>query len=187
MRQLLLVALASGLLLAGCGQAGTAPVGAGAAATLAASAAKPKLPAEVADALARFSKQEGRKVTAKTTPMNLGRGQAEFLVRLSAADQSMLVQLYRLHAQRLDASEFPAGLVDRSVDHLAAIHRYTFADQPAWEPSRLKTEMRTRCYRDGDGSLLAYESWLVGDNYQAFAKYDLKGRILKVDMVTWEN
>jgi hypothetical protein len=55
------------------------------------------------------------------------------------------------------------------------------------DPTRLKTEIRTRVYRDGEENVLAYESWLVGDNYQLFGKYDLKGRILKVDIETWTN
>lgn len=185
MRQPLLAILVSGLLLAGCGQVGVGSADAPRAAELAALAAKPTVKKAHAAALARFTQQEGRKVTSKLVPMNEGRGAAELRVPLSPAEKSMLVQLYRLHAQRLDASEFPEGLLARSSEHLSVLHRFKFPDGPAWEPQRVREALKPRCYRDGDGNIIAYETWLVEDTYQIFGKYDTQGRILKIDIETW--
>jgi hypothetical protein len=125
-------------------------------------------------------------VTAANVKLNDGRGAAELRVRLNAADRALLVQLYRLHPHAVEPATFPAGLVERTTRHLATLHHFKLATQPELSPARIQTEMRTRTYTDGEGTVLAYESWLVGDNYQLFGKYDLKGRILKIDLETWQ-
>ena len=175
MRHSLLAILITGATLAGCGQLGTPSAGVPTAGDLAAQAAKPG------------AKKEGRKVTAKHVPMNEGRGAAELRVPLSAEEQALLVQLYRLHARPLPPAEFPAGLIERSSEHLAVLHAFKLPGEPAWEPSRVRQELKSRCYRDGEGNILAYETWLVGDTYQMFGKYDTQGRILKIDIETWTN
>lgn len=187
MRRPLLALLVSSLLLAGCGQAATVSAHGAHAQGLAAQAAKPSAKKALTEALARFTQHEGRKVTAKNVTMNEGRGAAELRVPLSPDEKALLVQLYRLHAQRIDASEFPAGLLERSSEHLAVLHHFKLPTAPAWEPTRVRETVRTRCYKDGDGNIIAYEAWLPEDTYQIFGKYDLQGRILKVDIETWTN
>lgn len=174
-------------LLAGCGQAGpvTRPAPAPDFKAMAAPAAP--VPSEVTEALARYTKYEKRMVKARHVKLSDDKGAAELYVRLSAEDRALLVQLYRLHPRPLDPSEFPAGLVDRAYEHLLTLHRFKFPDAKPLDPARLRAEMRTRCYRDGEGNVMAFESFLTGDNYMAFGKYDLKGRILKIDIETWTN
>jgi hypothetical protein len=177
-------------LLVGCGQ--TAPATRPAPApdfssVVAARASAAPVPSEVSEALTRVAKYEKRLVKARHVALNDGKGAAELYVRLSAADRSLLLQCYRLHPRPLDPAEFPAGLVDRAYEHLTTLHRFKFPDATPLDPARLRAEMRTRCYRDGDGNIMAFESYLTGDNYMAFGKYDLKGRILKVDIETWVN
>lgn len=166
--------------LSGCGRAAGST---GVAPTTTSAEAMAKLSKEVAEALAKYSQEEGRKVTAHRVPMNGGRGACELKVPLNAEDAQLLLQLYRLHARNLDPKEYPAGLVERSKLHLETLHRFTF--KGASLGKLVETDMRTRCYRDGEGKLLAYETWLPQDTYQLFAKYDLQGRIMKVDIETW--
>lgn len=176
------------LFTVGCGQLAptpaTTPAGGFAARGVAPS---PEVPAEVSTALERFTKQERRQVKARHVPLNEGRGAAELYVRLSPEDRALLVQLYRLHPRPLDAAEFPAGLVDRAYDHMATLYRFKFPDAKPLDPQRLREVVKTRCYRDGEGNVLAYESFLSGEDHMLFGKYDLKGRILKIDIETWEN
>lgn len=183
MRNPLIALLVTGLVLTGCAHAGaptaTAPT------AVSADALATKDPIIVA-ALEKFTQEEGRKVTAANVKMNDGRGAAELRVRLNETDKALLVQLYRLHPHAIDPAQFPAGLVERTTRHLATLHNFKLPGTPALDPTRLATEMKTRTYNDQEGNILAYESWLVGDNYQLFGKYDLKGRILKVDMETWQ-
>lgn len=179
--RVLLIALAAAV-MGGC--AHPLPVAAPAlGSTLAAMAADPQLKAN----LARFTKQEGRKVLARHVPMNEDRGAAELKVMLSPDDQTLLVQLYRLHPRAVPASEFPAGLIDRTRAHLALLHRFKLPKATRLSPDRLTAEMKTRVYRDGDGKTLAFESFLTGEDFSLYGKYDLKGRILKVDVETWKN
>lgn len=166
--------------LSGCGRV-AGPVGVASGAT--AVEAQAKLSKDLAEALAKFSQEEGRKVTAHRVPMNGGRGACELKVPLPQEDAQLLLQLYRLHARNLDPKEYPAGLVERSKRHLETLYRFTF--KGASLGKLVETDMRTRCYRDGEGKLLAYETWLPQDSYQLFAKYDLQGRIMKVDIETW--
>lgn len=177
-----LLVLVSAAALAGCAK--SLPIGAAApfgAAMEAAAKADPVLKAD----LARFTKQEGRKVTAKAIPMSGGLGAAELRVPLSPEEQALLVQLYRLHPRAVPAEQFPAGLIARTRDHLLALHRFGLPRAPRLDPGALGAEMRTRVYRDGDGKTLAYESFLASDTFQLFGKYDLQGRILKVDIETF--
>jgi hypothetical protein len=185
MRQRLIAFAFAGFLLAGCAHAGAPTATTQVSTSEEAMAAKQTDPALVA-ALAEFAKEEGRKVTAANVPLSDGRGAAELRVRLNETDKALLVQLYRLHPHAIDAAQFPAGLVERTVKHLATLHHFKLPTAPVLDPSRLTTEIKTRTYNDQEGNILAYESWLVGDNYQLFGKYDLKGRILKVDMETWQ-
>lgn len=177
-----LLVVVSAATLAGCAKG--LPTGAVAprgAAVQAAAKADPLLKAD----LARFTKEEGRKVTAKAISMNQGLGAAELRVPLSPEEQTLLVQLYRLHPRAVPATDFPAGLVERTTAHLASLHRFGLPQAPRLEPGALATEMRTRVYRDGDGKTLAYESFVATDTFQLFGKYDLQGRILKVDIETF--
>jgi hypothetical protein len=174
-----LLTLLSAAFLAGCGQAapaGTArvPVAVEAAATTA-----------LKGDLTRFTREDGRKITAKRVPMSDGRGACELRAPLSPEEQTLLVQLYRLHPRAVGAETFPAGLVERTKRHLTTLHAFAFPKAARLAPATLAAEMRTRVYRDGDGTVLAYESFLVGENFQLFGKYDLQGRILKVDIETW--
>jgi hypothetical protein len=150
---------------------------------LSAQAAKPPLTA----ALAAFTKEEGRKVQAKNVPMNEGRGAAELCVPLSPEEQTLLIQLYRLHPRAVPASEFPAGLLARTQAHLVTLHGFKLPKATRLSKERLATEMRTRVYRDGDGQTLSYESFVSGEDFSLYGKYDLQGRILKVDVETWTN
>lgn len=177
-----LLVLVSAALLAGCAHG--APTGAadGRSSALSASAAVDRV---VKADLARFSKEEGRRVTAKHIPMNEGRGAAELRVPLTPEDQTLLVQLYRLHPRAVPQDQFPQGLIARTMAHLVSLHRFKLPAQPRLDPGALATEMRTRVYRDGDGKTLAYESFVATETYQLFGKYDLQGRILKVDIETF--
>jgi hypothetical protein len=183
MRNPLVALLITGLVLSGCAHAGAPTAATTSAAAVDALATKD--PAVLA-ALATFTQEEGRKVTAANVKMSDGRGAAELRVRLNETDKALLVQLYRLHPHAIDPAQFPTGLVERTTRHLATLHNFKLPGTPALDPSRLATEMKTRTYNDGEGNILAYESWLVGDNYQLFGKYDLKGRILKIDIETWQ-
>ena len=187
MRFSVALVLASVVVMAGCGQLPTADWGAPAGGVPLAARALDPGKQDFSRTLARFSQHEGRRVTARHVPMNEGRGAAELVVPLSPEDQTLLVQLYRLHARPLPGAEWPAGLVERASEHLTALHGFKKPDAPAWTPERVRQAMRTRCYRDGDGEVLAYESYLVGEDYMMFGKYDLKGRILKIDIETWTN
>ena len=186
MRRLSSFLLATAL-LAGCGQAGPAVRPAPAPDQVAARSVAAPVPPEVTEALTRFAKQERRKVNARHVQLSGDKGAAELYVRLMAADRTLLVQLYRLHPRPLDPAEFPEGLVERAYEHLSTLYRFKFPEAAPLDPARLRSEMRTRCYRDGDGNVMAFESFLTGDNYMAFGKYDLKGRILKIDLETWTN
>lgn len=186
MRRLSTLLLFSALLV-GCGQNGPVTRPAPAPDFQAASAPASPVPPEVTEALTRFTKQERRLVKARHVQLSADRGAAELYVRLSAADRALLVQLYRLHPRPLEPVEFPEGLVERAYEHLITLHRFKYPEAAPLDPARLRAEMRTRCYRDGDGNVMAFESFLTGDTYMAFGKYDLKGRILKVDIETWTN
>lgn len=175
------------LFTVGCGQIAPIPTHSGGEFAARSATPSPAVPAEVSEALARFTKQERRQVKARHVPLNEGRGAAELFVRLSAEDRALLVQLYRLHPRPLDPAEFPAGLVDRAYDHLAALYRFKFPHAQPLDPKRLREVVKTRCYRDGDGNVLAFESFLSGDDHMLFGKYDLEGRILKIDIETWQN
>lgn len=179
--------LALTALLAGCGQSGPATRPAPAPDFVAAHAATAPVPPEVNEALTRFAKQEKRLVKARHIKLSDDKGAAELYVRLSAADRALLVQLYRLHPRPLDPAEFPEGLVDRAYEHLSTLYRFKFPEAAPLDPARLRSEMRTRCYRDGEGNVMAFESFLTGDHFMAFGKYDLEGRILKIDIETWTN
>jgi len=182
LRTRLYLATLAAALLAGCVQPGpmAAPRTADA---LSAQAVDPALKA----ALAAFTKEEGRKVQAKNVPMNEGRGAAELRVSLSPEEQTLLVQLYRLHPRAVPASEFPAGLLARTQAHLVTLHGFKLPKATRLSQERLATELRTRVYRDGDGQTLSYESFVAGEDFSLYGKYDLKGRILKVDVETWKN
>ena len=177
-----LLILVSAAMLAGCAR-GAAPgaVTRPAGSFEAAARMSPGLKAD----LARFSREEGRQVTTRNVKMNEGRGAAELRAPLSPAERTLLVQLYRLHPRAVAAGQFPAGLIARTQAHLAALHSFKLPASPRLEPGRLAQELRTRVYRDGDGKTLAYESFLVGDNFQLFGKYDLAGRLLQVDLETF--
>lgn len=177
-----LLVLVTASLLAGCAQG--APTGATASRAAVLGAAAATDPALRGD-LTRFTKEEGRRVTAKHIPMNEGRGAAELRVPLSPEEQTLLVQLYRLHPRAVTADQFPQGLVERTMAHLQTLHRFKLPAAPRLQPGALATEMRTRVYRDGDGKTLAYESFVASDTFQLFGKYDLQGRILKVDVETF--
>ncbi len=178
-----LLVLVSAALLAGCAAPGvpTHAVPSRGAALDMAAAADPALKAD----LARFTKEEGRRVTAKHIAMNEGRGAGELRVRLSPEEQTLLVQLYRLHPRAVPAEQFPKGLIDRTMAHLVTLHRFKLPAAPRLAPGTLATEMRTRVYRDGDGKTLAYESFVASETFQLFGKYDLQGRILKIDVETF--
>lgn len=169
--------------LAGC--AHPAPAAAPQAAGL--MAAQAAMDPALKAALATFTKEEGRKVQAKNVPMNEGRGAAELRVPLSPEEQTLLVQLYRLHAKAVPASDFPAGLIARTQAHLIALHGFKLPKATRLSKAQLATEMKTRVYRDGDGKTLSYESFVPGADFSLYAKYDLQGRILKVDIETWRN
>lgn len=177
-----LLVLVSAAFLAGCSHG--APAGAPVA-RAAMMAAQARVDAALKAELARFSKEEGRKVTAKDVKMNQGLGAGELRVPLSPEEQTLLVQLYRLHPRAVPADQFPAGLIERTKAHLASLHRFKLPSAPRLEPGALATEMRTRVYRDGDGKTLAYESFVATDTFQLFGKYDLQGRILKIDIETF--
>lgn len=179
------------LLVSGCGHAAVPSASGSAMGAIAAAAAKKGTGAgtaspEVRNALSGFSKQEGRKVDARQIEMNEGRGAAELYVSLNTEDRLLLRQLYRLNPRPLEAAKFPEGLLERSKAHLATLYRFKFPQGAPLEPTRLASEVRTRQYVDSFGDPLAYETWLVGDNFQLFGKYDLKGRLLKIDIETWE-
>ena len=178
-----LLVLVSAAMLAGCGHPG--PAGSATASRAAALAASARIDAALKADLARFSKEEGRKVSAKDVKMNQGLGAGELRVPLSPEEQTLLVQLYRLHPRAVPADQFPAGLIARTRAHLASLHRFKLPAAPRLDPGALATEMRTRVYRDGDGQTLAYESFVATDTFQLFGKYDLQGRILKVDIETF--
>lgn len=187
MRMRVLATLATLLLTAGCGQASPPLAGHAVATGAAASTVRPTVPSEVAHAIERFSKFEGRKVSVKRLPMSDGRSASELRVRLNAADKALLVQLYRLFPRPIEPEAYPAGLVERSREHLTTLYRFHFPDREPLDAGRVEAEMMTKVYRDGDGEIIAYESWMPGDDFQVAGKYDLKGRILKVDLEVWEN
>lgn len=174
-------ALMLAIALAGCGR--LAPAVPAAEAGLAASA---KRDAALAKLLKRFGAEEGRRVSARHVPMNQGRGAAELTVRLSAEEQALLVQLYRLHPRPIPAGDFPAGLLERASEHLAALHRFKLPSAERLDPARLRAALKTRRYTDGEGGTLAFESFYTGETFMMFGKYDTAGRILKIDIETWE-
>jgi len=171
------------LTLAGCGHAAL-PAAPTVAARASAMADAPAL--DLTTALARFTKQERRKVTATHLTPTDGKGGANLTVPLSARDQSMLVQLYRLNPMPVDAAQFPAGVLDRAADQMAVLHHFELPKDEALSASDMRAKLRSRGYFDGSQKIMAYEAFLKGSNYQLAAKYDLKGRLLKVDMDTWQ-
>lgn len=175
------------LLASGCGQTPAPTAFQAEALAGRAASARPEMPADLAEAIQRFSRFERRKVTARRLPMSDGRSASELSVRLSAADKALLVQLYRLFPRPVAPEAYPAGLVERSREHLTTLYRLQFPDRAPLEPTRVQEDMMTRAYRDGEGTIIAYESWIPGDDFQIAGKYDLEGRILKVDLEAWEN
>jgi hypothetical protein len=171
------------LTLAGCGHA-TLPAAPSAPSALAAMAEVPAL--DLQAALARFTKQEKRKVTATHLVPTDGKGGATLTVPLSAKDKSMLVQLYRLTPRPVDPAAFPAGVLDRAADQLAVLHHYELPKDEALDATAMRAKLRSRGYFDGEDKVMAYEAFMKNGNYQLAAKFDLKGRLLKVDMDTWQ-
>lgn len=169
------------LTLAGCGHAAL-PAAPSAPGVLAAMADTLDLKA----ALARFTQQEKRKVTATHLVPSDGKGGATLSVPLSAKDRSMLVQLYRLNPMPVDAAQFPAGVLDRAADHLAVLHHFELPKDEALDAAAMRAKLRSRGYFDGEQKVLAYEAFMKNGTYQLAAKYDLKGRLLQVDMNTWQ-
>jgi hypothetical protein len=171
------------LTLAGCGHAPLPAVSA-TGAGVAAMADAPAL--DLATALARFTKQEKRKVTATHLLPTDGKGGATLTVPLSARDKTMLVQLYRLNPMPVDPAQFPAGVLDRAADQIAVLHHFELPKDEALDATAMRAKLRPRGYFDGEQKIMAYEAFVKNGNYQLAAKYDLKGRMLQVDMNTWQ-
>ncbi|MDB5101530.1 MAG: hypothetical protein JWM80_5951 [Cyanobacteria bacterium RYN_339] len=171
------------LTLAGCGHAAlpAASLEAGRAVAL---AETPAL--DLTAALARFTKQEKRKVTATHLQPTDGKGGATLSVPLSAKDKTMLVQLYRLNPLPVEPDQFPAGVLERAADQIAVLHHFELPGDEALDAAAMRTKLRPRGYFDGDQKLMAVEAFMKNGTYQLAAKYDLKGRLLQVDMITWQ-
>lgn len=173
---------ASVALLAGCGMA---PAGTAADGSALAAAAKPKVEPEVENALSRFTEAEGREVSARhvTETNNPGGSASELYTRLAPQERSLLLQLYRLHPKPLAESEWPKGLRERAVAHFEALYRFHYG--AAAPKGLIAKALQTRCYRDGENNVLAYESYWIAEKAQLFGKYNLKGKILKIDIEAW--
>lgn len=141
---------------------------------------------DITASLARFSLFEGKKVTAKHIPMNDGRGAAELNVPLTPDEKSLMEQLYRLHPRPVPAGQYPEGLLQRTAEHLAVLHHFKLPGSPELVPGTLVTTLKARCYKDGEGKIIAFESFQTGTNFMLFGKYDLQGHILKIDVETWK-
>lgn len=180
-----LLALTALSLLAACQQ--VAPTAASHAATglAAMSKAAPVDPA-LAAALARFSSQEGRKVTASQQPPANGHAKSTLAVPLDTKDRAMLLELYRLMPQPSDASRWPTGLLGRAADHLATLYHYGLPSAPAIGVAGMQAQLKPREYHGGDGKPIAYEAFLRADAYSIAGKYDTAGRLLQVDMDSWQ-
>lgn len=168
--------------LAGCAHG--APTASAVAAS--ALAVRDASPLDLQTALTRFTKSEGRKVSAAQVPMNNGHGGATLTVPLSLTEQQELVQLYRLNPRPSDVATWPKGLMDRAADEIAVLHHFGLPADAAFDAAAAKAQIKPRQYMDGQGKVWAYEAFYNGGSYRLAGKYDLKGRMLQVDMDVWQ-